>query len=74
MQGIIRSVKGRKARFCGVMCAEGFRSDRDGGVVYPAVLSDATFVSHEQASMVCGCCAYCNANLKEDTAYVSQDA
>lgn len=58
---MIRRYKSGKpyARFCGPMCAESFKCDRQGGAIYPALHTPAGCYSAERWSLVNGTCCYC---------------
>jgi hypothetical protein len=58
---ITRTVRGRVAKFCGVSCAEGFKSDREHGMIYPSIKeASGKLISVEEASRKYKFCAYCS--------------
>lgn len=65
-KGVIRTVYGRKARFCSDGCRDGFREDRKHGLIYQAWEGPAegTLISWEAASLAYGHCAYCRSGLR----------
>lgn len=61
---VIAKVWGRKARFCGVACRDGFREDRRYGAIYSAKLFPGYgFINPEPASILDMSCVYCNADV-----------
>lgn len=65
---VIRKIYGCRARFCCDGCADGFRTDRRYGLIYPSYqveLDDGThkIMGVEQASIAAKFCAYCNEDL-----------
>lgn len=57
---IIRQVYGVKAKFCNEGCKEGFKTDRQHGLIYPQYEVEGQRMSVEDASIKAGFCAYCN--------------
>ena len=60
---MIRKVMGRKARFHGLSCCEGFREDRKHGLIYPSYNVSGEIMSVERASIAAQFCAYCGKDL-----------
>jgi hypothetical protein len=57
---ITRAIRGRKAKFCGDYCAKNYRADRAAGLIYPPWQDEAGgLISHDEASVKYGFCAYC---------------
>ena len=55
----IYKVFGRKVRAHSALCAAGFRSDRQHGLIYTSYNVEGTLMSVEKASIECDFCVYC---------------
>jgi hypothetical protein len=54
------TIYGKKARFHGATCRDGFKTDRQYGAIYNSYIEDdGRPISVEQASLAWGFCAYC---------------
>ncbi len=64
---ITATVYGRRALFCGPACRDGFRCDREHGLIYgPFPYTDGTFAMNaEEYSRETRSCAYCRADEPE---------
>jgi len=51
--------KRRRARFCHSGCKLSFIEDRRAGLIYMSVRAPEGTYTHEQFSLLSGCCAYC---------------
>jgi len=63
---MIATVYGKRARFCGASCRDGFKADRRMGLIYPAVLDNpktGKTIPWEDGSMKYKFCAYCKADV-----------
>lgn len=60
---MLAKVCGRKARFCGVACRDGFACDREHGAIYSAFKFPGGLVNPEPASVIGGFCCYCGADV-----------
>lgn len=57
---IYKTEYGEVGQFCGRMCKEGLESDREHGVMHPAVHIEGVDIKDvEPASLITGRCAYC---------------
>lgn len=52
-----------RARFCHSGCRSAFREDRRAGLIYMSVRAPEGTYTHEQFSLLSGCCAYCNTRV-----------
>ena len=62
---MIKNILGYKTRVCGQMCADGFKADREQGVIYGCATVNGIYcASREEYSLAALRCAYCNAPVK----------
>jgi len=62
---MITTILGYKARVCGQNCKEGFKADRQSGLIYgPHQVNGVMCMHREEYSLVACECAYCGAKVK----------